>query len=65
MTMVATSTAAGSRGQARLTRRLRPGPGAGAVPVRAVRGRNDALVTVPPQPAGPLRVAGLCGDRAA
>ena len=45
--------AAGSRGQARLTRRSRPGPGARPVLARAARGRADALVTV--TPVGPGR----------
>ena len=55
--MMAASAAAGSRGQARLTRRSRPGPGARPVLARAARGRADALVTV--TPVGPGRYAGL------
>src|SRR6266853_6904767 len=46
---MATSAAAGSRGQARLTRRFRPGPGTRPVPARAPRGRARALVTATPQ----------------
>src|SRR5215469_12489062 len=42
---MATSAAAGSRGQARLTRRCRPGPGARRVPVRVGPGWACALAT--------------------
>src|SRR5215831_11187886 len=45
---MATSAAAGSRGQARLTRRCRPGPGTRPVPARAVPSRAHALVTATP-----------------
>src|SRR5712671_1755256 len=45
---MAASAAAGSRGQARLTRRSRTGPGTRPVPARAVPGRARALVTATP-----------------